>query len=199
MQKYLLIIVIIVVIFVLKNLILNNRKNIVTPQHLSEARKFIQENNLNNAICIFVNYNLHSGRNRLAVWDLKRDTAIFTCPVAHGRGRRFTLKPQFSNEENSWLSSLGKGIVAERYVGSFGTSYRLDGLESSNNNIRKRCIVLHGYFSVPSKPTFPLHSGRSKGCLMVSSKNMKKLDNILSLQKQVLFFTFYNKSIRIDK
>lgn len=186
-------IIIIVVILILTNLIFANRKSIVTQQHLSEARKFIQENNLNNSICIFVNYNLHSGKKRLAVWDLKHNTAIFVCPVAHGRGHRFTIKPQFSNEENSWLSSLGKGVVAERYVGSFGTAYRLDGLESTNNNIRKRCIVLHGYFSVPSKPIFPLYSGRSKGCLMVSHKNMKKLDEILSQQKQVLFFTYYEK------
>lgn len=192
MRIYILIIVIIVVTFILTNHIVRNRGNIVTSQHLSEARKFIQENNLNNSICIFINYNLHSGKNRLAVWDLKHDTTIFTCPIAHGRGHSLTIKPQFSNKENSWLSSLGKGVVAERYVGSFGISYRLDGLESSNDNIRKRYIVLHGYFSVPSSPIFPLPSGLSKGCLMVSHKNMKKIDEILLQQKQVLFFSYYN-------
>lgn len=50
----------------------------------------------------------------------------------------------FSNTSGSHQSSLGLMKGAELYVGSFGNSMRLDGLEPGyNDNVRDRAIVVH--------------------------------------------------------
>lgn len=195
MQKIVLFLIVIVLIFIFFVVLKSRAKvgEVVSKERRQDLEKFIQEKQLNSSVSIFVNYGLHSGRNRMEVWDLEQDTLIFACPVAHGRGRKLLGAKQFSNENNSWLSSLGKGVVAERYYGGFGLAYRLDGLDSTNSNIRMRYIVLHGYWSVPTRATFPIPSGRSKGCLMVSYKNMEILDEILKDKQQVVFYTYCDK------
>src|SRR5262249_31752492 len=50
----------------------------------------------------------------------------------------------FSNENGSKKSSLGIYLTAETYIGKHGLSLRLDGMEPTNSNARKRDIVLHG-------------------------------------------------------
>lgn len=68
--------------------------------------------------------------------------------VAHGSGRKSKGKslypPSFSNVPKSLLSSLGMVRTGEIYQGKYGRSLRLDGLQKgSNENMRKRAIVLH--------------------------------------------------------
>ncbi|MCQ2280690.1 MAG: murein L,D-transpeptidase catalytic domain family protein [Bacteroidales bacterium] len=115
--------------------------------------------------------------------------------AAHGEGHGEPRKaaPKFSNEENSWLSSLGKCRIAERYNGQFGIAYRLDGLEKSNSNVRKRCVVLHAYSSVLPFQIYPFRSARSKGCVMISPHAMKKIDALLLNEKGVLLETYCSK------
>ena len=159
-------------------------------KHWQQAAEYCRMNTMNQHLCLLVNYGYPWGKNRLAVWDFDKREVVYTCPVAHGRGHRLTRKPQFSNEDGSWLSSLGKCKIAERYEGRFGVSYRLDGLEKSNSNMRTRCVVMHSYWTVPTRPVFPLPIGRSKGCVMVSPKSMQVLDNLLKDQKDVLLYIY---------
>ena len=51
----------------------------------------------------------------------------------------------FGNVINSGKTSLGFARTAEVYVGKFRRSLRLDGLSSTNSNIRERAIVFHGW------------------------------------------------------
>lgn len=120
---------------------------------------------------------------------------IYECMAAHGEGHGEPRKaaPKFSNEENSWLSSLGKCRIAERYNGQFGIAYRLDGLEESNSNVRKRCVVLHAYSSILPFQIYPFRSARSKGCVMISPHAMKKIDALLLNEKGVLLETYCSK------
>ncbi|MCQ2274704.1 MAG: murein L,D-transpeptidase catalytic domain family protein [Bacteroidales bacterium] len=163
-------------------------------QQVDEAWQYVNSQGMNTSICILIDYSLPSGCNRLWVWDFDDEEVIFECPVAHGRGRGNIPRgvAHFSNAEGSWLSSLGKSRIAERYTGRFGTSYRLDGLESTNSNLRPRCVVMHAYHTVPPKPIFPLPSGRSKGCVMVAKRNMEILDQILQNRSNVLLYTYSN-------
>lgn len=156
------------------------------------ARDYCRQNGLNSRFCILVDYSLPSGLNRLFVWDFQSEKVVMSMPVAHGRGKEKGTKarPQFSNEEESWLSSLGKCRIAERYEGSFGISYRLDGLDVTNSNVRKRCIVLHAYRTVTPFAIYPLRVGRSKGCVMVSHYSMRKLDALLKNEENVLLDVF---------
>ncbi len=68
----------------------------------------------------------------------------------------------FSNVSGSKQSSLGYVRTAEVYSGSFGRSLRLDGLSTTNSNIRARSVVFHGW-----QPTVEAHQiqAMSWGCI----------------------------------
>lgn len=168
------------------------RDNARIQNKATAAYDYCQKNGMNENLCVLVDYSVHSGLNRLYVWDFQQNKIIYECVVAHGSGHDEPrkAKPKFSNEENSWLSSLGKCRIAERYNGQFGIAYRLDGLEASNSNVRKRCVVLHAYSSVLPFQIYPFRSARSKGCVMVSPRSMKKIDAILQNETSVLLETF---------
>jgi len=52
---------------------------------------------------------------------------------------------RFGNVINSGASSLGFIRTAEIYSGKFKRSVRLDGLSTTNSNVRERAVVLHGW------------------------------------------------------
>lgn len=176
-----------------------NRGLDLAPDSLrtDEAWAYVEEHAMNKQICILIDYGRPSGSDRLWVWDFDDEEVLFSCPVAHGRGHSGGLMspPQFSNEPDSFLSSLGHAAVGERYEGRFGISYRLDGLDSTNSNIRQRAVVLHGYRTVPPKSIYPLPSGRSRGCVMVAKRNMALLDQYLQGRTNVLIYTYCNTSL----
>lgn len=98
---------------------------------------------------IVVDFAKHSSEPRLYRVDL-RDGDGLDRPilVAHGIGSdpdQDGYATIFSNVYNSFSSSLGAAIGAERYIGANGLSLRLDGLEPSNNQMRMRDIVVHSY------------------------------------------------------
>ncbi len=67
----------------------------------------------------------------------------------------------FGNVINSGKSSLGFIRTAEIYEGKFKRSVRLDGLSTTNSNIRERAIVLHGWDKAHEAP---VKQGLSWGC-----------------------------------
>ncbi|MBX3020055.1 MAG: murein L,D-transpeptidase catalytic domain family protein [Bdellovibrionales bacterium] len=68
----------------------------------------------------------------------------------------------FGNVINSGKSSLGFARVSEVYSGKFGRSIRLDGLSSTNSNIRARAVVFHGWEKTYERDTL---QGLSWGCI----------------------------------
>lgn len=180
-------------IIIITTIFFKGRRSVAPKQaQIDAAWQYVRCRGMNEEICVLVDYSLPSGCNRLWVWDFVGRRVLLECPVAHGRGRgvpppgsrRDTAR--FSNEEDSWLSSLGGCRIAERYVGRFGVSYRLDGLDDTNSNVRRRNIVLHGQTGVPSVSVFPLRSRRGKGCFAVAKKNMELLDGLLRSRSDVL-------------
>lgn len=155
-------------------------------------KQYAEANHCNQRIVIMVDYSIPSGANRLFVWDLQSDRLLHSCLVAHGRGHgNDKFAPvRFSNEEGSYLSSLGRCRIAERYHGTYGLAYRLDGLDSTNSNVRKRCIVLHAHKALPAFQIFPFRIIHSQGCIMVSRKDMVRLDELLRDNQDVLLETF---------
>lgn len=67
----------------------------------------------------------------------------------------------FGNVINSGKSSLGFIRTAEVYYGKYKRSLRLDGLSSTNSNVRARAIVYHGWDKVKEAPVI---QGLSWGC-----------------------------------
>ena len=167
-------------------------------KHIAERkcmlRAWCQRHDYNMKIALFVDLSLHSGRNRFVVWDFESEMPLLVCPVSHGSGsakpHKRTAYAKISNEDGSHLSSLGRALLAERYEGRYGVAYRLDGLDSSNSNLRSRCVVLHSWHYTTSFPIFPLPTVGSFGCPVISPKMMSRLDAILSEHSRVIIDVF---------
>ena len=85
--------------------------------------------------------------------------------VAHARNTGVDRAEHFSNVVGSNKSSLGIYLAGELYQGKHGLSMRLDGMEPTNSNARKRAIVMHGADYVSPKVIDQQgRLGRSLGC-----------------------------------
>ena len=153
-------------------------------------REFCRKEGYNTNVALFVDLSRHSGRRRFIAWDMVRNAPIFLCPVSHGSGaQRSHVRSAYariSNEDGSHLSSLGRALVAERYMGRYGVAYRLDGLDASNSNLRPRCVVLHGWEHTTSYPIYPIPTVGSFGCPVLSRKMMRRVDELLQNEDRVV-------------
>jgi hypothetical protein len=114
-----------------------------------------------------VDFSQFSGDKRMFILDMK-DGSVLPIHVAHGRGsdlKNTGFAGKFSNINGSETSSVGFYLTGEVYVGEHGRSLRLDGLSSTNSNVRKREVVIHGATYVNEGDH---RMGRSWGCLAVS-------------------------------
>lgn len=102
---------------------------------------------------VVVDFRKHSSELREWVVDLSRSELIWNLRVAHGRkstdGVDLAHAITFSNVSGSNQSSLGLYRSAGTYVGTFGPSFRLEGLEPGyNDNVCSRDIVMHPWAPV---------------------------------------------------
>lgn len=124
-----------------------------------------------------IDYSRPSTQPRLWVFDLARNRLLFEEWVAHGRNTGDNLATRFSNENGSYMSSLGAFRTQEAYVGHNGYSLRLQGLEPGiNDKARERAIVIHGAPYV-SQDLIRQQGrlGRSLGCPAVRTTVAKPL------------------------
>jgi hypothetical protein len=113
-----------------------------------------------------IDYSLPSSEPRLWVIDVATRQVLHRELVAHGEGSGGANAISFSNDIGSHQSSLGLFRTDEAYVGRFGYSLRLSGLEPGfNDNARERSIVVHGMADVsPAAAAKWGAIGRSWGC-----------------------------------
>ena len=92
--------------------------------------------------------------------------------VAHGRGsdpEHDGFLKWFSNEPGSLATSRGAYISYEWYVGKYGVSIRMGGLDSDNSNALNRAIVMHqAWYAAPDMLSKWGKLGRSDGCLAMA-------------------------------
>lgn len=94
-----------------------------------------------------VNFKPHSSIQRFFVIDLKTG-AVEKFRTTHGWASDADSDGNaetFGNVVSSGKSSLGFVRTGEVYWGKFKRSIRLDGLSSTNSNVRERAIVVHGW------------------------------------------------------
>ena len=107
-----------------------------------------------------------SCKKRLYVIDLSEQKILYQTFVAHGKNSGVEYARSFSNEPQSYKSSLGFYTTRESYTGEHGTSLRLMGEEAGiNSNALERAIVMHGAAYVSQQ--FVNENGRlgrSQGC-----------------------------------
>ncbi len=113
-----------------------------------------------------LDFSLPSGKKRLFVIDLASGELVFNTYVAHGRNSGTNIATKFSNETNSYQSSLGFYITGETYTGKHGCSLRLEGEEEGiNDNALARGIVMHSASYVDESIVASQgYIGRSQGC-----------------------------------
>ncbi len=121
-------------------------------------------------IISIVDFSRGSSKKRLFVIDLKNSKVLFNTYVSHGRNSGRELAQEFSNEPESFKSSLGFYVTGGTYDGKHGFSLRLMGEEPGfNDNALSRAIVMHSaeYIneSIIKSQGF---IGRSLGCPALS-------------------------------
>ncbi|GAB3667824.1 hypothetical protein GCM10027594_33700 [Hymenobacter agri] len=92
-----------------------------------------------------VDFDLPSTEKRLWVLDLAKNEILFHTLVAHGHNSGENEATNFSNTDQSNMSSLGFYATGGEYEGKHGHSLRLEGMdEGVNSNAAARSIVMHG-------------------------------------------------------
>jgi hypothetical protein len=82
---------------------------------------------------------------RMYVIDVRHKRLLYRTYVAHGQNSGEEFAASFSNEPESFKSSLGFYVTQATYYGRNGLSLRLNGVDSGyNDQALKRKIVLHG-------------------------------------------------------
>ncbi|MBB4805379.1 hypothetical protein HNP38_000651 [Chryseobacterium defluvii] len=158
-----------------------------------EIKNYVKGKKYNQDLAVFINFKIHSGKYRYFVYDLKNDKVLQQAVVAHGSGSvvQNSNTLAFSNIEGSYQSSLGKYEIRESYVGKFGKSYRLQGLDSTNSNAMQRAIVLHSYYCIPDKES-EQPACLSLGCPMLSANAFKQSAQYIDHSgKPIILYAFY--------
>lgn len=157
----------------------------------TKAKNFLQTHNKYNQELVFLlDMRLPSQNYRFFVLDIDKDSIVENGLVAHGSGSVMGDSLVFSNIPESYQSSIGNYKVGAKYTGSFGKSYKLHGLDKTNNNAFKRYIVLHPYSCVPDEEQDdPICE--SLGCAMVSDNFMNTLYGIIDSSNNPILMVMY--------
>jgi len=159
---------------------------------VDKVSKFAARNDYSTKICFLVDMSIPSGRNRFFVYDLGNNSILFAGLVAHGScNERFISRPRFSDKVSSGCTSVGKYKVGEFYVGKYGKSFRLYGLDNSNSNAYKRAVVIHGYDCVPDEEIYPRVLCNSLGCVMVSYRFFDKISRLIKKSDKPIVLWLY--------
>ncbi len=120
---------------------------------------------------------LPSAMPRLHFADLEKGE-VRSFLVAHGKGsdpEHDGFLKTFSNDVGSLAASRGAFITYEWYVGKYGTSIRLGGLDPENSNTLDRAIVMHpAWYANPAMLEKWGKLGRSDGCFAMSEADFNE-------------------------
>jgi L,D-transpeptidase catalytic domain len=148
-----------------------------------QLKQYAAKNKCNQDYAFVIDMRIPSYKKRFFVYNLKRDSIIASGLVAHGIGSEtFRGELIFSNTPDSRCSSLGKYKIGSSYSGLWGFSYRLQGLDSTNNKALMRAVVLHSLDCVPDIEPNESPICFSYGCPMVSPAFLQKLKGYISKQ-----------------
>jgi hypothetical protein len=142
----------------------------------------------NCSVLTVVDMNRSSCSKRMWIVDLKKMELVLNTWVAHGQGSGDDLPHNFSNEVDSYQSSLGFYVTDNVYKGKHGISLRLDGMDEGFNDMaNKRDIVVHAAPYVSQSSINQLgRLGRSQGCPAVSPQVVDRVINTIK-GKTVMF------------
>jgi L,D-transpeptidase catalytic domain len=104
------------------------------------------------AVLSICDFSQSSRAKRMYVIDVQHRKLLYRTYVAHGQNSGDEYATSFSNDPDSYKSSLGFYVTQRTYIGHNGLSLKLNGVDSGyNENALKRQIVLHGSSYVSDK------------------------------------------------
>lgn len=162
-----------------------------------KIREYAEVNGYSMEYCFLVDMSIPSGKNRFFVYNMRKDSLEFTSLVSHGFGSTIkdgsgTDNLVFSNMPYSFKTSLGKYKVGKPYQGQYGLSYKLYGLDTTNNRALERAIVLHADEHVPTQETYPAKIYQSAGCPTVCPSFLNILGSFIKSSKKPILMWIYD-------
>lgn len=158
---------------------------------IDEAKVFVKRKGYNDKTCFLIDMSLPSGQSRFFVYDLKKDSLINKQLVAHGNCFEYWLEGRrYSNAVGSGCTSLGKYRIGNSYIGKFGYSYKLHGLDSTNSNAFERTVVLHSHRCIPDNEVED-DICQSNGCPTISPKFLEEVKMTVNNSKQPVLLWIY--------
>ncbi|WP_314295298.1 murein L,D-transpeptidase catalytic domain family protein [Fusobacterium periodonticum] len=149
---------------------------------------YVQISNKNPGVLVIIDYTKPSNEERFYVLDLNKKQLVYSTRVAHSKNSGLEIPLEFSDDPNSYQSSLGFFLTLGEYNGAYGYSLRLKGLEENiNANAESRAIVIHGGDIVNDEYIKKFgFAGRSLGCPVLPTALTKEIVNYIK-QGRVLF------------
>ncbi len=121
-------------------------------------------------------FGVHSANRRFHFVNLDREE-VQSYHVSHGSGsdpEHDGWLNHYSNEEGSHATSKGAYVTWEWYVGRYGTSVRLGGLDETNEAALRRAIVMHrANYAEPDHIEKWGRLGRSQGCFALGEEQFR--------------------------
>lgn len=142
---------------------------------------FIQIPEKKKDLLAIIDYSKSSSEKRFFLLDIKNEKILYISRVAHSKNSGFEIPIKFSNDPNSFESSLGFYLTLGEYNGAFGHSLRLKGLEDNiNSNAEERAIVLHGG-DIANESYLKRYGflGRSLGCPVLPTDVVDEVINLI--------------------
>lgn len=149
-----------------------------TLQSALNAYEKTQQRGMNKkSILTVIDFTMPSTAKRMWVIDMRSNKVLVNDLVAHGKGSGALYAKSFSNQHETYASSLGVYVTGDTYHGKHGLSLRLHGLEKGiNDNALDRTIVMHAahYVSKEFANTYG-YLGRSWGCPALNKATAAKV------------------------
>lgn len=145
--------------------------------------------NLQNDFAAIIDFTMPSTQKRLFLLNLKEGT-VERFYTTHGRNTGQNTPLRFSNRSGSKQSSLGLYLAGEAYIGRYGKSMKLHGLDSSNSRAAERDIVMHP--ADYASEEFLRTNGRlglSWGCTAVQKVDAAKI--LTSLKEGSMIYIYH--------
>ncbi|GAA0878616.1 hypothetical protein GCM10009119_15840 [Algoriphagus jejuensis] len=154
---------------------------------------------LKSKVLTVIDFSLPSTAKRMWIIDPENGLILLNSVVSHGRNSGELMAKSFSNQPESFKSSLGFYTTAETYSGKHGYSLRLDGLEKGfNDQARNRAIVIHGADYAREEFAASVgRLGRSLGCPALPSELSAEAIDLI--KDGSLLFIFGNDPNYLEK
>jgi hypothetical protein len=156
----------------------NNSAGSVPPLLLSRAKAALDTHKSrirNHDLIAIADFSKPSRDPRFYVVDLRNGSSAHYL-VAHGKGSDPSHSgwvQNFSNVHGSEATSAGSYLVSDTYIGQYGESRRLIGLDPQNDQAEARAIVIHpAWYVNKSLIQDQGKIGRSQGCFAFAKNDI---------------------------